>query len=438
MPIRATVLLLPLIVPGLLGGWWLGWPGVALGVAVGACLMLAVDAWRARQALRWLRQTGAAPAPVLRGPWGQAVVHAARALRGARDEVDESTQRLEGFLAAIRASPDGVVLLDPQGCIEWCNAAARQHFDINLRRDRGQPIGNLVRDPAFAAHLAAAHPERDVLLAGRADAPGHPVRLSVQLKAYGAGHRLMLSRDVTTVAQADAMRRDFVANVSHELRTPLTVLAGFVETMQSLPLSEAERARYLALMATQSTRMQTLINDLLTLSRLEGSPSPSTTEVIDLPAMMAQCEAEAHALSKMLHPADEPPQALAFTVVPGLAITGASSEVRSAMTNLIHNAVRYTPAGGSIDIRWERLPDGWARLAVSDTGPGIAPQHLARLGERFYRVDRSRSRESGGTGLGLAITKHVVQRHGGELQVTSTLGQGSCFALLFPPQRVRT
>ena len=247
----------------------------------------------------------------------------------------------------------------------------------------------------------------------------------------------MLSRDITALARADAMRRDFVANVSHEIRTPLTVLAGFVETMQSLPLTEPERAKYLELMAAQSARMQTLVNDLLLLSRLEGSPLPGVNEVVDLGALMAQCENEARGLSDLLHPDDARPHKLHFDAPPPFQLTGAASELRSAVSNLINNAVRYTPAGGTIDVHWERLPDGGARLSVTDTGPGIAPEHVPRLGERFYRVDRSRSRESGGTGLGLAITKHVAQRHGGELQVSSQLGKGSTFALVFPPPRVR-
>jgi two-component system phosphate regulon sensor histidine kinase PhoR len=259
----------------------------------------------------------------------------------------------------------------------------------------------------------------------------------VQLHPYGNGHQLMLSRDITALAQADAMRRDFVANVSHEIRTPLTVLAGFVETLQSLPLSEEERAKYLDMMATQSDRMQTLVNDLLTLSRLEGSPLPGAGEAIDLRALMTQCEAEARGLSNLMHPADERPQTLRFGAARMFDLTGSANELRSAVSNLINNAVRYTPGGGLIEVQWQRLPDGGARLVVTDSGPGIAPQHLPRLGERFYRVDRSRSRESGGTGLGLAITKHVAQRHGGELQIRSELGHGSTFALEFPPQRVR-
>ena len=437
MALRLFLVALAHLALGLLGGWWLGWPGALAGVVLAAALTWGIDAWRARRFLIWISKTNASTVPALRGAWGEAAYRTARALRAEQQQAQLSSQRLNDFLAAIQASPNGVLLLDPNGRIEWCNDIAADHFGIDPQRDLLQHVGNLVREPAFSAYYASKNHEREVKLIGRHNTPAHPVKLSVQLHPYGNGHQLMLSRDITALAQADAMRRDFVANVSHEIRTPLTVLAGFVETLQSLPLSEEERAKYLDMMATQSARMQTLVNDLLTLSRLEGSPLPGAGEAIDLRALMTQCEAEARGLSNLMHPADERPQTLRFGAAPMFDLTGSANELRSAVSNLINNAVRYTPGGGLIEVQWQRLPDGGARLVVTDSGPGIAPPHLPRLGERFYRVDRSRSRESGGTGLGLAITKHVAQRHGGELQIRSELGHGSTFALEFPPQRVR-
>ena len=437
MALRLFLVALAHLALGLLGGWWLGWPGALAGVVLAAALTWGIDAWRARRFLIWISKTNASTVPALRGAWGEAAYRTARALRAEQQQAQLSSQRLNDFLAAIQASPNGVLLLDPNGRIEWCNDIAADHFGIDPQRDLLQHMGNLVREPAFSAYYASKNHEREVKLIGRHNTPAHPVKLSVQLHPYGNGHQLMLSRDITALAQADAMRRDFVANVSHEIRTPLTVLAGFVETLQSLPLSEEERAKYLDMMATQSDRMQTLVNDLLTLSRLEGSPLPGAGEAIDLRALMTQCEAEARGLSNLMRPADERPQTLRFGAAPMFDLTGSANELRSAVSNLINNAVRYTPGGGLIEVQWQRLPDGGARLVVTDSGPGIAPQHLPRLGERFYRVDRSRSRESGGTGLGLAITKHVAQRHGGELQIRSELGHGSTFALEFPPQRVR-
>jgi two-component system phosphate regulon sensor histidine kinase PhoR len=437
LALRLFLVALAHLALGLLGGWWLGWPGALAGVVLAAALTWGIDAWRARRFLIWISKTNASTVPALRGAWGEAAYRTARALRAEQQQAQLSSQRLNDFLAAIQASPNGVLLLDPNGRIEWCNDIAADHFGIDPQRDLLQHVGNLVREPAFSAYYASKNHEREVKLIGRHNTPAHPVKLSVQLHPYGNGHQLMLSRDITALAQADAMRRDFVANVSHEIRTPLTVLAGFVETLQSLPLSEEERAKYLDMMATQSDRMQTLVNDLLTLSRLEGSPLPGAGEAIDLRALMTQCEAEARGLSNLMHPADERPQTLRFGAAPMFDLTGSANELRSAVSNLTNNAVRYTPGGGLIEVQWQRLPDGGARLVVTDSGPGIAPQHLPRLGERFYRVDRSRSRESGGTGLGLAITKHVAQRHGGELQIRSELGHGSTFALEFPPQRVR-
>ncbi len=236
---------------------------------------------------------------------------------------------------------------------------------------------------------------------------------------------------------AEVMRRDFVANVSHEIRTPLTVLGGFVETLQTLPLSEHERERYLALMAQQAGRVQTLVSDLLTLSRLEGSPPPNGVGAIFMPTIMRQLEQEGRALSAVLNPLVEQLHKLVFVCCLEGEIIGTRNELFSAMSNLLSNAIRYTPPGGELHVRSLVLPDGRAEFSVQDTGPGIAPEHIPRLTERFYRVDRSRSRDTGGTGLGLAIVKHVVQRHGAEFKIESTLGKGSTFAIIFPASRVR-
>jgi two-component system phosphate regulon sensor histidine kinase PhoR len=264
------------------------------------------------------------------------------------------------------------------------------------------------------------------------------VTLAVQLHHYGDGRKLLLSRDITLVEQAEAMRRDFVANVSHEIRTPLTVLGGFVETLQTLKLSDSERRGYLDLMAQQAERMQTLVNDLLTLSKIEGSPPPSLDNAVLVASLMCQLEHDAKALSCALAEGDGEVQQISFVCGFDGSLLGARSELLSAMSNLVSNAVRYTPRDGKIAIRLAPSEkDGALVFSVSDTGPGIAKEHLGRLTERFYRVDRSRSRETGGTGLGLAIVKHVAQRHGTKLVIDSTVGQGSVFSLIFPPQRVQ-
>lgn len=421
-----------------LAGWLLGgWPGALTGVVLGSLLALGVDSRRGLRFNHWLAAPDAAHPPAVRGLWGEAAYRVSKALRAEQRKAQESAQRMDAVLAAIQASPNGVVLLDADGRMEWFNHTAAQHFGFQSQRDLLQHVVNLVREPAFVNYFNAGDFGQPVQMLGRPLAGSQPARLSVQIHPYGEGRKLLLSNDVTATARAEAMRRDFVANVSHEIRTPLTVLAGFVETMQTLPLGEQERESYLQLMAAQARRMQTLVDDLLTLSRLEGSPLPGDAERVDLVAMMRQCEDEARGLSGILHPPEGQPQQISFGPAPDFALAGAAGEVRSAVSNLIINAVRYTPAGGRIGVGWRHLPDGAVRLEVTDTGPGIAPEHLPRLAERFYRVDRSRSRESGGTGLGLAIAKHVAQRHGGELQITSQLGKGSCFALLFPAYRVR-
>ncbi|MFN4120486.1 phosphate regulon sensor histidine kinase PhoR [Acidovorax sp.] len=437
---RITYFLLWQIAGGGLGLWQGGPWGAALGAALAAWAWFVWDLLRGARVLRWLRNGDLAEVPVMRGIWGEAADRARRLLRRQESQIRESQDRLQEILAALQATPNGVVLLDAQGRIEWCNQMAANQFGFDAQRDVMQSIGNLVRDPDFTAYLAAQDFGSDVVLEGRFSTPSRPVRISVHLHPYGDGRTLLLSRDVTALEQADAMRRDFVANVSHEIRTPLTVLTGFVETLQTLPLTAEERARYLGMMAQQALRMQSVVQDLLTLSRLEGSPLPGMAEWTPVQALLGRCEEEGRALSALLTQ-NQTPHTLHFPHAEVLRaegdIAGVPAELQSALSNLISNAVRYTPAGGSITVEWLRQEDGSALFSVRDTGPGIAPEHIPRLTERFYRVDRSRSRETGGTGLGLAIVKHVLQRHGATLDISSTLGKGSVFAVTFPANRLR-
>jgi two-component system, OmpR family, phosphate regulon sensor histidine kinase PhoR len=430
---RVTSFLLCQLAGGLAGWFAAADRGAEAGIIAGGIAWFVVDAVRGQRLLRWLRHGALAQAPSMRGVWGQVGDRVRRALRQRDQQALEAQERLQEFLAAIQASPNGVVLLDAEGRIEWCNQTAAEHFGFDAQRDVLQLIGNLVRDPAFGAYYAAGDYAHDVVVLGPTSTSARPVKIALHLHPYGKGRRLLLSRDVTAVEQAEVMRRDFVANVSHEIRTPLTVLTGFVETLQSLPLPEDDRNRYLGLMAQQAHRMQTLVNDLLTLSRLEGSPLPGAGEWTAAAVLSAQCEQEGKALSTVLGKE----QQLRFQPPPALEIAGSPTELLSALSNLVSNAVRYTPAKGAIDAGWRLLPDGRAEFAVRDTGPGIAPEHISRLTERFYRVDRSRSRETGGTGLGLAIVKHVVQRHGAELKIESAPGAGSTFAIAFPASRLR-
>ena len=429
------VLFVAIQAAGTLLGWVVGdLPGALAGLAIASLLWFVLDMLRGMRVARWLRRDEPGQELAMRGLWGEVADRARRALRSRDQQALDSDRRLQDFLAAIQASPNGVILLDVQGRIEWCNQTAATQLGIDAHRDMLQLIGNLVRDPGFAAYYAAKDYRRDVIVTGRGDTSARPVRISVQLHPYGEGRSLLLTRDITALEQAETMRRDFVANVSHEIRTPLTVLTGFVETMQTLPLTRDEQLRYLDLMGRQSHRMQTLVSDLLTLSRLEGSPLPPADEWSPVQALLVQCEQEAKALGGTLGKKQD----LRFEPAVDAEIAGAQSELHSAMSNLVSNAVRYTGPGGSIDVAWQALPDGRAVFSVRDTGPGIEPEHVPRLTERFYRIDRSRSRETGGTGLGLAIVKHVAQRHGAELKVESTPGSGSTFSIVFPAARVRT
>jgi two-component system phosphate regulon sensor histidine kinase PhoR len=412
--------------------------GGLAGMLVAGLLWVLFDFTRGLQVLQWLRNGDVSDVPLKLGMWGEVAERARRLVRQREQETRDSDRRLQNFLAALQASPNGVVLLDVQGRIEWFNQTAASHFGLEAGRDLLQHMVNLVRNPAFTSYVAGTSHEASVVMQGRAHTSAHPSRISVHLHDYGEGRRLLLSRDVTMFEQAEAMRRDFVANVSHEIRTPLTVLSGFVETLQTLTLDATERARYLDLMAQQASRMQSLVSDLLMLSRLEGSPLPGAGEWSSLPALTNQVGQEAQVLSAVLNPPmTGPAQHLNFEPAPPRELSGTASELHSALSNLVSNAVRYTPAGGEVRCGWLEHGDGRIEFYVQDSGPGIASEHIPRLTERFYRVDRSRSRDTGGTGLGLAIVKHVAQRHGAELRIESTPGKGSRFAIVFPASRVR-
>lgn len=419
---------------------WGAWAGLT-GALLATWLWMLWDHWQVQRMRAWLMRGDLSRQPIDRGVWGMLSTYVRRAVRSREMVAHTAEQRVQDILAALQASPNGLVLMDAQGHIEWCNRMAEHHFGFDAERDMQQSIGNLVRDPAFSAYWAKQDFSDHVLLVGRESTPSRPVMLSVQIFPYGEGRHLLLARDITALEQAEAMRRDFVANVSHEIRTPLTVLVGFVETLQTLELSAQEQKHYLALMAQQSSRMQNLVQDLLTLSRLEGSPLPGFNEWVPVAQMLRQCAVEAQALSKLLTKGAGALHVVSFPEADAAGmdweIAGAQAELISAFSNLISNALRYTPAGGSVQVRWDVLPDGSARFSVKDSGPGIDAAHIGRLTERFYRVDRSRSRDTGGTGLGLAIVKHALQRHDAKLEIHSQLGAGATFVAVFPPQRLR-
>ncbi|MEP6740494.1 MAG: phosphate regulon sensor histidine kinase PhoR [Caldimonas sp.] len=400
--------------------------GALLAGLLGFATIVVFDSLRGWRLMRWLRGSRDGTAPRDTGFWGEVAYRVERSLRALERDAEQERMRLAQFVSAMEASPNGVLLLDAGDQIEWCNSRAADHFGLDPQRDRRQRVTNLIRTPAFVNYLQAGDFDEPVTFLE----PRGRGSIQVVIRRFGADSKLVISQDLTERERSDAMRRDFVANVSHEIRTPLTVLSGFLETMRNLPLTEVERKRVITLMTQQAERMANLVGDLLTLAQLEGSPRPTADRWVRLAGLFAQVEAEARALSAGR-------QSITFAAAGEAQIAGTESELQSAIANLVSNAVRYTADGGRIDVGWKILDNGAGELTVADTGRGIAREHLSRLTERFYRVDGSRSRESGGTGLGLAIVKHVIQRHGGELDIQSEPGKGSTFRLVFPAARVR-
>ncbi len=420
---------------GTLAGWLVGqytsYPVTlaVVGCALALIIQSTVDTWRGQLLLEWLRTPDMAP-PSVSSIWGEIAYRVQRLLQLRERAIEKEHARLADFLSAIEVSPNGVMLLDAADHITWVSTSAANHFGLDPQRDLHQRVTNLIRQPAFVQYLSAGDFREGMKCPMSTGAHSW---LLIHIKCYGDGLKLVLSQDITERERADHMRRDFVANVSHEIRTPLTVLSGFIETMGTLPLTEIERQRVIGLMSQQAERMQTLVSDLLTLAQIEGSPSPAPDRWLKVDDLMQRIDNDLRGLSRERHPVtvtiDTQDKCCEIAVV--------ESEWLSAMGNLVSNAVRYTPDGQPIEVRWQMLRDGRAEFSVKDGGVGIAPEHIPRLSERFYRADSSRSRNTGGTGLGLSIVKHVVQRHGGELKVVSELGRGSTFSLTLPAVRVR-
>ena len=336
------------------------------------------------------------------------------------------SRALDRFEQAARALPDAVILVNKASQIEWCNTRAEEYFQLKLNRDHGVQIDYLLRHPAFRVFMS--NPDPEITLTLRLPRTGADRLVSVQMIPFGHEQGLLLAQDITEREQLEITRRDFVANISHELRTPLTVIQGFLETFEDVPSDNPEIfARGVELMSDQSRRMNRLITDLLALSRLENS-SVVHEDIIDVSKLTHHVAAEARTLSNNKHRID-------IHTASDLKILGAEDEIRSALSNLVSNAVRYSPTGGTITISWALIHDEPV-FSCKDQGVGIAAEHLERLTERFYRVDKGRSQETGGTGLGLAIVKHVLNRHDARLRITSNPGQGSEFSIFFSSEKI--
>jgi two-component system phosphate regulon sensor histidine kinase PhoR len=417
------------------------WYGVVVALVLGVMfsetvvllsllfMLLVVMAYRAFQLFKlgsWLQDARLENIPEADGVWGDIFSQLYKMVKKHNQTKQDLAAELRYIEQATAALPEGVAVLNDGNRIEWCNPLAQQHFNLDAKRDIMQDITYLVRQPEFIEYIHESKFNGPLVM--------RPARhneriLSIKLIPYGEDKRLLISQDITQLERIEAMRRDFVADVSHELRTPLTVVNGFVENLQGMEdLNQESAHRALQLMAEQTKRMDDLVADLLTLSSLENQNSPSSEDVVDMDVLLNEVYQDGLSLSGNQH-------VLKLEMVSKANLIGNNDELRSAFSNLFSNAIRYTPEGGSVLLRWfER--GGQPVLAVQDSGIGIGAQHLPRLTERFYRVDLSRSRETGGTGLGLAIVKHIAMRHHANLEILSVEGEGSTFSLVFSTSRI--
>lgn len=407
-------------------GWIGGHP--MLGLLAGMTLYLGQTLFQLARLYRWLTTAakGTEP-PESSGIWGELL----DTIYQLQKNHTRSRDRLQTMINRVRESTnslrDGVVMTDASGSMEWWNHAAEYLCGFRSSADRGEYIYNLIRAPEFR-HYFEAKDYSDPL---EIPSPARPqLSLEIQINLFGKDDRLITIKDVTRIHQLEKMRRDFVSNVSHEMRTPLTVITGYLETIteQTEQVPKGWR-RPLETMRHQANRMEALITDLLLLSRVETSDRGTTNAVCRLRPLLEQIQKDAIALS------GEQRHQITLTMCDDHAIRGDETQLRSAFSNLVFNAVKYTPGGGEIRMQY-RLGGETAQLSVSDNGPGIDPEHQPRLTERFYRADPSRSKETGGTGLGLAIVKHVLYNHDGSLTIDSTLGTGSTFTCHFPLERL--
>ncbi|MCW3480232.1 phosphate regulon sensor histidine kinase PhoR [Neisseriaceae bacterium JH1-16] len=376
--------------------------------------------------LRWLRHPSPERVPDGFGAWRVVFTALYRQARTQRQSKQKLTNVLERFINAGEAMPDGVVVLDEGERIEWINPSAQDHLGLDRKTDVGNQLLNLVRQPSFHAYMSEDNHSQPLIL--RTGAPSEKV-LSIQLVPFDSTRKLLLSRDITQLERVQTVHRDFVANVSHELRTPLTVVGGFLETFADMPEPDpAMLKQFMPMMLEQTRRMQSLVEDLLMLSRLENSPKSVPMDPVDIDALLDTLVVEAEGLSRGRH-------TVVLEKSSRHGLWGSEKELHSAFGNLVSNAVRYTPEGGTVTLQWR--DDGErAVFSVRDTGIGIPREHIPRLTERFYRVDRGRSRNNGGTGLGLAIVKHVIARHHARLEISSEPDKGSCFSVSFAGEQL--
>ncbi|MDD2934213.1 MAG: phosphate regulon sensor histidine kinase PhoR [Methylotenera sp.] len=393
--------------------------------SLGILVYLTSHIYWLHQLQSWLKTPVLKEIPEGSGIWEDVYTALLKYERSNHSKQTELNSALERFNITANAIPDGLVLLGVANEIEWCTKHAENQLGLNLATDQNLPIVNLIRNSHFIAYLYNGNFTEPFKLK---HCRNSEAILEIFLIPLASKQKLLISRDVTQIEKTDAMRRDFIANVSHELRTPLTVVGGFIETLSDMDGVIPENIRsYFDMMQDQTTRMRRLIEDLLTLSHIESNTQPPEDMAIEMSSLINMMLNDANALSQGNHK-------ISADISKNLNLVGAFDELQSALSNLVSNAIRYTPKGGEIQIRWQLRRDQ-AVFSVSDNGIGIPQQHIDRLTERFYRVDRGRSRETGGTGLGLSIVKHILTRHQAKLEIVSEVGVGSTFSAVFPKAR---
>ncbi|WP_394176391.1 phosphate regulon sensor histidine kinase PhoR [Thalassotalea litorea] len=408
-----------LVIAGLLFG------ELQLVLLIGAVIVLIWNYRHLLKLINWLWQKNLISPPESSGVWGHIYDGIYRRTQKYRRKQRELNARIREFRDGAEALPDAAVVLDLDYCIRWCNKKATYLLGIRWPFDNGQRITNLVRSPELTHYIG----KNDFTLPCSLESPDNEdQQLELRFMPYGDKQYLLLARDVSQLHRVEKMRSDFVANVSHELKTPLTVVRGYMELIQEQTEDFSEQwLRTFSTIEQQVTRMDRLVEQLLILSRVEVNADIEIKAMVNIPEMMNTLIADARILNK------DKQHKLLFDVDETLGLKGNESELKSAFANLLVNALNYTPDGGTIKVSWQRVGEHCV-YQVSDTGVGIRSEDIPRLTERFYRVDKSRSRDTGGTGLGLAIVKHVAHHHHAQLHIESTLHKGSNFKMEFPAQ----
>jgi two-component system phosphate regulon sensor histidine kinase PhoR len=409
-----------------------GMTGLFLPLALALTLgMLMRQLFQINRFEKWIRSGGGAKYPKTSGIWEEIYYHVYRIKKNEKKRKKKLGKMVDQFRQSTEALPDAAVVLGPNDEIEWANKAAREVFGLQ-QSDKGQRIPNLIRFPEFIRYLRSGNYSEAVVLPSPVN---NRITLAVRIITYGAGLRLLLAQDVTQLKKMERMRKDFVANVSHELRTPLTVLKGYLETLQDMDDGESPLlTTSFQQMQGQTERMQHLVDDLLLLTRLETQQKK--TECVNIPSLLSQICKEAESLHDKTSAPDPTRSArIELNLNSSAHIVGEEQELRSAFTNLLGNALKYSPEDSLVKVRWYQADDSII-LDVEDQGEGIAAADIPRVTERFYRSEVKRNKKIGGTGLGLAIVKHVLMRHDAKLSIASELDKGSRFSCHFPVKRI--